>query len=113
MNTQRGGDTLEFNSYFEIRHNWDGRVVSFTLRPYFSPMEVLWLSGLMSAAGRSIKLVEYFQQPYRESKHEPPFLWGSATTNCAPLAPDQTVRCKMPEDFNLQQQITYPYNHKC
>jgi len=55
--------------------------------------------------------VEHFQQLHRESKHEPPFLWGSAATNCAPLAPDQAVRCKMPEDLNLPQQIPYPYKY--
>jgi hypothetical protein len=56
-----GGGMLGFHPYFDIRHNLDGRVVSSTCRPHFSPKEIPWYSflleadwtpGLMNANGR-------------------------------------------------------------
>ena len=70
----------------EIRHNQDGRAVSSTRHPHFTPkkipwylflLEVEWTPWLVNAHIRNRSL-ENFQGPYRESKPERPFLWRSA-----------------------------------
>jgi len=35
---------LGSHSYFDIRHNWDGRVVSSGRRPHITPKEIPWYS---------------------------------------------------------------------
>jgi hypothetical protein len=63
------------NPYFDSRHNQDGRVVSSTLRPYFSSKEIPWHPFLLQVdwapgllnADRKIKSLENFQGLHYES----------------------------------------------
>jgi len=74
--------TLGFHPQFDIRHNYDGRVVSSRCQPHFTPKEIVWCtfvleaertSVLLNAGGRN-RSVENFQGPYWETKTEPSFL---------------------------------------
>ena len=68
-----------FHPHFDIRHNYDGRVVSSTRRPHFAPKEIPWYSFLLEPewtqellnADRRNILLKNFQAPYRESKPVP------------------------------------------
>jgi hypothetical protein len=61
MKIQKGDEMLGFNSYFDIRYYADGRVVSSTRRPHFTPktisrysflLEDEWIPGLLNADRR-------------------------------------------------------------
>ena len=39
----------DFHPYFDIRHNLNGRAVSYTRRPHFTAKEVPWYSFLLGA----------------------------------------------------------------
>jgi hypothetical protein len=66
---------LGFSPYFDIRHDYDDRVVSFTRRPHFTLEEIPWYSFLLEAewtpgllnANRTKRRLENFQRPYRRS----------------------------------------------
>ena len=83
METQRGEGMLCFHPHFDIRHNYDGRVVSYTRRPHLTLKKIPWYSFLLEAkwtpvllnADRRIRSVEHFQGPHQESKLRPPALW--------------------------------------
>jgi hypothetical protein len=71
----RGDDgILGFHLQFDIRHNYDGTVVSSTLRPHFMPKETLWYSFLLEAewtpgllfGDRRDRSLGDSQGPYRE-----------------------------------------------
>ena len=92
---QRGDGMLGFHTYFGIRHNWGGRIVSYTHWPPCIPKEILWFSFLIGAeltpailrAARRNRRPENLQGPNRDSNLQPPVLWRSALTNCAPVRP--------------------------
>jgi hypothetical protein len=44
-----GAKVLCFHPYFDILHQNDGRVVSSTLRPHFTPNKTTWYSFLLGA----------------------------------------------------------------
>jgi len=84
-----GGWNTGLHSYFDVRHNKDGRVVSSTRRLHFTPKEIPGCSFLLQvectsrllSAERRKRTLENFQRHYRESNPESPILWRSASTN--------------------------------
>ena len=65
-----------------LRHNEDGRAVSSTRLPHFTPKGIRWYSfvseaewtaGLQNAD--TVTSFEHFQGPRREYNHGPPVLW--------------------------------------
>ena len=73
MEPQRGDGKLGFHPHFDIRHNFDGTVVSSTSRPHFILKGIFWYSFLLEAeltpgllnADRRIRSPENFQEPHR------------------------------------------------
>ena len=47
MKTPTGDGILDFHSYFDIRHNLDGRVVGSTHQPHFNLKEIPWYPFLL------------------------------------------------------------------
>ena len=43
------GEVLDLHAYFNIRHDQNGRSVSYTRRPHFIPKEILWYSFRLEA----------------------------------------------------------------
>ena len=84
-----GDGMLGFQAFFDIRPNQDGRVVSCTRRPHFTPKEIAWYSFLSEAerplgivdADTRLTSLENFQESDRESKPGPPILCCDASTN--------------------------------
>jgi len=90
MKIQKGDGMLGFHSYSDSRYYKDGRVVSSTRRPHFTPKNIPRYSflledectpGLLNADRRNRSL-ENFQGPCWESNPEPPILYRSASPNC-------------------------------
>jgi len=70
---------LGFHPHFANRHYQDVTVVSYTLRPHFTPKEIPrysfllqaeWTPGLLKVDRRNRSIVN-FKRPYRESNPEP------------------------------------------
>lgn len=50
MKVERSDGMLGIHPYFDIRHNQDGRVVSFARRPHFTSKGTPWYSFLLSGS---------------------------------------------------------------
>lgn len=81
METQEEDGSLGFHPFLDIWHNYDGRVVSSTHRPVFTPKEIALYPFPSEVYSKALNMDTRIRLTHRKSKPGPPVLCRNASTN--------------------------------
>lgn len=81
LETQEEDGMLDFHPFLDIWRNYDGRVVSSTHRPVFTPKESALYPFLSEVYSKALNMDRWIRLTHRKSKPGPPVLCRNASTS--------------------------------